>query len=75
MDFLMRLLVIGVLLAIVFSLGSALFHLVRSRGDSQKMVRALTFRIGLSLALFILLMIAWLAGLLTPHATPPVSGP
>ena len=51
---LVRILVIGVLIAIVASLGSALFHLSRSGGDSKKMARALTIRVGLSVALFIL---------------------
>jgi hypothetical protein len=60
--------VVAVLLAIVFSLGSALFHLSRNRDDSSgKMVRALTWRIGLSVALFILLMIGWATGLISPH--------
>ena len=31
------------------------------------MLRALTLRISLSVALFVLLMIAWRAGLITPH--------
>ncbi len=62
-----KILIIIALFAIVFSLGSALFHLSRGKGDPQKMVRALTIRIGLSVALFILLMIAWANGLITPH--------
>lgn len=62
-----KILIIIALFAIVFSLGSALFHLSRGKGDPQKMVRALTIRIGLSVALFILLMIAWYNGLITPH--------
>lgn len=59
-------LVIGLFVAIVFSLGSALFHLSRP-GDSKKMARALTVRIALSIGLFILLMLAWWAGIITPH--------
>jgi hypothetical protein len=39
------------------------------------MSRALTFRIGLSLALFVLLMIAWWAGLIAPHEVAPVTSP
>jgi hypothetical protein len=66
MDPLIRIVVIGMLLAIVVSLGSALFHLTRG-GDSDKLVRALTVRIGLSVALFVLLMVAWYAGLIRPH--------
>ena len=34
---------------------------------SRKMARALTFRVGLSVILFILLMLAWYNGLITPH--------
>jgi hypothetical protein len=67
MEPLIRILAIGVLIAIVVSLGSALFHLSRPGGDSAKMVRALTIRIGLSIALFALLMLAWYFGLISPH--------
>jgi cytochrome bd-type quinol oxidase subunit 2 len=76
MDELIRVLVIVVFLGIVASLGSALYHL--SRGgtdrtdeDSRKMARALTWRIGLSVVLFLLLMLAWYAGLIEPHGIPP----
>lgn len=68
MPLLFRLLVIVALGAIIASLGSALFHLARgTREDSSKMIRALTIRIALSLALFALLMVAWYAGLIAPH--------
>jgi hypothetical protein len=62
-----KILIVLMLVAIVASLGSALFHLSRSGGDSQKMFRALALRVGLSVGLFILLMIAWALGLITPH--------
>ncbi|MBC8028317.1 MAG: twin transmembrane helix small protein [Steroidobacteraceae bacterium] len=62
-----KILVIIVLAAIVISLGSALFHLSSGKGDSKKMARALTIRVGLSLVLFILLMAAWATGLIAPH--------
>jgi hypothetical protein len=69
MQALVRLFIIVVLFAIVVSLGSALYHLARGRGqtDSRKMVRALTVRISLSLILFFLLMAAWYVGLISPH--------
>ena len=72
MESLLPILIIGVLLAIVVSLGSALMHLVRGQGDSQKMVRALTLRISLSIALFVLLLLAWRAGLIAPHGVDPL---
>jgi len=63
-----RAVVFVALAAIVVSLGSALFHLSRGRRtDSDKMARALTVRIILSIALFALIMLAWYAGLITPH--------
>jgi len=62
-----KILVLIVLFAIIFSLGSALFHLAKGTGDSKKMVKALSIRVGLSLALFILLMAAWYAGLIKPN--------
>lgn len=62
-----KLLVVLVLLGIVVSLGSALYHLVHDRDGSPKMVRALTLRIGLSVALFLLLFVAWSLGLIQPH--------
>ena len=62
-----KILIIVTLFAIVISLGSALFHMARGKGDSKKMARALTVRIALSVALFILLMLAWYNGLITPH--------
>jgi cytochrome bd-type quinol oxidase subunit 2 len=65
-----KILVIVILLAIIGSLGSALFHLSSGKGDSKKMARALTVRVGLSVALFILLMLAWYNGLITPHGVP-----
>ncbi|HKZ73315.1 MAG TPA: twin transmembrane helix small protein [Steroidobacteraceae bacterium] len=66
MDPLIRMLVVGILIAIIASLGLALFHLARG-GASDKLVRALTVRIGLSVGLFVLLMLAWYTGLITPH--------
>ena len=47
-----RLLILTCVLAIVLSLGSALVHLVRDKGESEKMARALTIRVGLSVLLF-----------------------
>lgn len=63
----LKVLIVLMLLAIVASLGSALFHLSRSGGDSRRMFRALALRVGLSVGLFILLMAAWSLGLITPH--------
>jgi hypothetical protein len=72
---LIQLLVLGALAAIVVSLGTGLFHLSRGGGeeDSRKLARALTWRIALSIALFVLLMLAWYFGLIAPHGLQPPS--
>jgi hypothetical protein len=62
-----KLVVFLVMAAIVVSLGVALYHLATGRGDSGKLLRSLTLRIGLSVALFALLMLAWRFGLIHPH--------
>jgi cytochrome bd-type quinol oxidase subunit 2 len=66
----MKLLVIAVLLAILASLGSGLFFLVKDKDESRRVLRALTIRIALSVALFLLLIVAWFTGLIEPNATP-----
>ena len=57
-------LIIGMLLAIVASLFSGLFFLKQDRGDGTRAVRALTLRIGLSILLFVILLLAFRFGLL-----------
>lgn len=65
---LIKSLVIIAFILIVFSLGSALFHLVKRNGEEQshKTAKALTFRIGLSILLFIFIFIAYATGLIKP---------
>lgn len=60
----MRIIIIAFLVFILFSLGSALFYLVRDKGTSNRTVKALTLRISLSLALFILIMLSYYFGLI-----------
>ncbi len=54
-----KLFVILVLVLIVASLFSALFYLVKDKGQGSRTVKALTLRISLSIALFILLLIGY----------------
>ncbi len=65
-------LVIGMLALIVLSLGKALFHLSSNEQEAgAKMVKALTWRIGLSVALFLLLILAYYNGWIDPAARRP----
>ena len=62
-----KILVLAAVAGILYSLGSALYHLTAQKGDQQKLMRSLTWRIGLSVALFLLLFVAWYLGLIRPH--------
>ena len=62
-----RLIVVAVLIGIIASMASAAFQLAGGKGDSGKMLKALTWRIGLSVALFVVLIVAWKAGIIQPH--------
>ncbi len=56
-----------VLLFIVFILGSlfsALFFLIRDKGQSERTAKALTIRIALSITLFALLMLGFHFGII-----------
>jgi hypothetical protein len=46
------------LLMIVASLGSALYYMMKGKGNSSKMVHSLMLRIGLSIALFVGILLA-----------------
>ena len=60
----MKIVVILVFVAILASLGSALFFLVTDRGQSKRTVKALAWRVGLSLTLFLMLMAGNYLGLI-----------
>lgn len=68
MAFIVKSFIILLLLAIFFALASALYYLVTEKGDSDRIVKALTWRIGLSIVLFILLLVAFAFGWITPHS-------
>lgn len=72
---LLKYLVVAMLVLILFSLGKALFHLTSGKTDNgAKMVKALAWRIGLSVALFVLLLVAYYSGWIEPqHMTPGYS--
>jgi hypothetical protein len=53
--------------AMLASLGVALFALLRRGEHSRSLLRALTVRVSLSVAFFLLLMLAWASGLIEPH--------
>jgi len=55
------------LILILASLASAAVFMVRDRSDSKRMAKALAWRVGLSVGLFLFLMLGWYFGLFQPH--------
>lgn len=61
--------IIGLLL-ILYSLGSALIFLVKDHGEGDRTVKRLTWRIALSLVLFLALWAAYQMGYIEPKSGP-----
>ncbi|MGN0858993.1 MAG: twin transmembrane helix small protein [Stenotrophomonas sp.] len=66
-DSLKTLLVIAFLAVIVFNLGAGLYYLLVDRGQTKRTVRALSWRVGVSVALVALLVIGIATGVIQPH--------
>lgn len=58
----MKIVVLLFIALIILSLGSALFYLVKDKGQSDRTVKALTIRISLSIFLFVMLMASYYFG-------------
>lgn len=63
---LQKLIIILFLLAILYNLGAGLYYMLSDKGQSDR-TNALTRRIGLSVLLFVLLLLGMWAGVITPH--------
>jgi hypothetical protein len=66
-----KLIAVLMLLTILFSLAMGFVYLVKDKGQSERTVKALTIRIGLSVALFALFLIGAATGVITPHGAFP----
>ena len=65
-----KILIIVFLIIILYSLGSALVFLVKDHGEGDRTVNRLTWRIGLSLVLFLFLWGAYQLGWIEPNSGP-----
>ncbi len=67
-------LVILAFVAIIGSLGTALYFMLKGGREGEnrgrQMARALTFRIGFSIVLFLCVLIAWKLGYIQPTGIP-----
>lgn len=62
----MKIIVAIAFILILGSLGSALVFLMRDKGKSNRTVQALALRVGFSIALFILILVAHYLGWIQP---------
>lgn len=59
-----------ILLAVLASLGSALYFMIKDGSRTRRTVQALTVRISLSVALFLFLMFGYWMGWFVPNQRP-----
>lgn len=66
-----EILIVVLLIAIVVALASGMVFLIKDGGGRERTVRALTWRIGLSLALLVVLAAGFYFGWIEPHGLRP----
>ena len=62
-----KLLIILCLIVIVYNLGAGLYYMMTDKGKTDRTVRALTWRIGLSVFLILLVIVGLMTGAIQPH--------
>ena len=62
-----KVVIVTILLGIVASLGMAMFYMIKDGGAGTRTARALTLRIGVSIGLFVLLLVLGATGVIAPH--------
>lgn len=60
---------------IVFSLGTALTHMLHPSSRSKRMLKALTWRVSLSVGVIVFLVLGKVLGLVEPKQQLPPAGP
>ena len=61
------LVVIAFLVVILWNLGAGLYYMLVDKGRTTRTVRSLTWRIGLSVALILLVVVGIATGVVEPH--------
>ncbi len=62
-----KILIVVFLVAIIWNLGAGLYYMMTDKGGSDRTVKALTRRIGLSVLLIVLIIIGIATGIIQPH--------
>jgi len=66
-----KVVIVVIFVGILTSLGAGLLFMMRDKSQSDRAVRSLTVRIGISVGLFVLLFVLWYLGLISPHGVRP----
>ena len=66
----MKIIIVGLLLLVIISLFTALYTMVKDKGQTDRTLRALTMRVALSIGLIIFIYISYKAGFIQPNQPP-----
>ncbi|HET6604669.1 MAG TPA: twin transmembrane helix small protein [Xanthomonadaceae bacterium] len=66
-----KLVIVAFLVLILYNLGAGLYYMLTDKGRTHRTVHSLTWRIGLSVALIVLVMIGIATGWIQPHGVTP----
>lgn len=70
-----KIIIIAFLLGILYSLASSFYFLVHDKGEGDRVVRRLMWRVGLSLVLLLVLFVSFQMGWIEPQGVNPVRYP
>lgn len=62
-----KILIVVAFLAVLYNLGAALVYMMTDKGRTGNMARSLTWRIGLSFGLILLVLLGIFTGVIEPH--------
>ena len=64
---LVKILIVVILLFVLYNLGAGLYYMMTDKGTTDRTVKALTWRIGLSVFLILLVILGIWTGVIQPH--------
>jgi putative copper export protein len=62
-----KLVIVAFLVVILWNLGAGLYYMMVDKGTTNRTVRALSWRIGLSIGLIVLVILGIWTGVIKPH--------
>ena len=62
-----KIIIVIFLVLILYNLGAGLYYMIVDKGQTKRTVNALTWRVGLSAVLILLVLLGMWSGVLQPH--------